>query len=345
MTGKLQKRISKLLTTPLRKSLSFNKSSKRQDNNASRSITIACTPEHSTEDILSQLQEVSQDRHVTSIVLQEMIQRPDNVQLFCKIQDLLRNCSKNSFGGVTNIHLLEPRIHFTDYRRWCYKRTNFIQRVRKDAKERRIDITIHGTLIFDASGNASNAAGQEQLSLNIASWLALFQQLPQDPDITSLHVSLKEEPVVYTAHPAADTDVNNVSLRRPSQLELLQSPVQKVFQALVELFNSDTRQWRFINCHVQYHPNDQTIDRQQQQTQSLMDVAELYQIPLQVQWQPLASAASKNAVVGWTSISSTAEHRFPEISLAAQAAAVTFVKHDDDNTSTTCGSSGALMAS
>jgi hypothetical protein len=340
MTGKLQKRISKLITTPLRRSFSF----KKQDSNAPRSITILCTSEHETKEILSQLQEVSRDRHVTSIVLQEMIQRPDNVQLFCKIQELLRSNSKSAFGGVTSIHLMEPNIHFNDYRRWCYKRTNFMQRVRKDAKERRIDIEIHGTLIFEASGNVSTGACEEQLGQNIASWLSLLHQLPRDSDITSLRVTLREEPIVCTARPAADN--GTTIARKASQLQLLQSPVPKVFQALVELFNSDTRQWRRINCHVQYHPDDQSMNLRQQQTQSLMDVAELFDIPLQVQWQPIASAngSSKDAAVGWTRSSSTAEQWFPAASWAAQVAAVTVVKHDVDDTSTTFGSSAALMA-
>jgi len=97
--------------------------------------------------------------------------------------------------------------------------------------------------------------------------------------------------------------------RRPSKLDLMQSPVQQVFQALVELFNADTRSWTFVQCHVDYRPTtmiDTTttagststgmgVDREAllwDQTQSLLEVAELYEIPLQVEWHPILVPSS-----------------------------------------------------
>ncbi|CAB9526946.1 expressed unknown protein [Seminavis robusta] len=333
MTGgnKLQRRISKLLLNPLKSGRRGIVRSRSQRSHVEEQVTIVCTPNYSMEDILSQLTQVNKKVH--SIVLQEMIQRPDNVPLFCKIQDLLRS---SSYKGVQSIHLLEPHIHFTDYRRWCYKRTNFLHRIRKDAKERDIDVVIHGTLLLDYHHNNNNnnnthtTDNPQQLSQNISSWLTLLQQLPQDPDITSLWISLREEAVVHTS-PSA---VCGRGPRRPSQLELMQSPVQKVFQALIELFNSDTRSWRFVHCHVQYHHDADKRNVNEEQTQALLDVAELFHIPLQVQWQPLS-----NEQPAWTRTTTMAEQRFP-----ACAAKTAEQQHQDDHTSTTYGSSGAFGA-
>lgn len=335
---KLQSRISKLLT-PLKGRRGSGKGS------APKTLTVVCTNDQSTEDVLAQLQDVSQNKHVNCVVLREMIQRRDNIQLFSRIHDLLRE-SKN-FSNVRAIHLLEPHVHSDQYRRWCFKKTNFLHRIRREAKERQIEVTIHGTLILDSNSttissndsNDSNGDSQGTLSQNVSNWLTLLQQLPKDPDITSIWIYLKEEAVV-----------NKGGNRRPSQLDLLQSPVQKVFQALVELFNADLRTWQFINCHVLYHPSDdQKIEAvKEDQTQSLLDVAELYNIPLQVQWQP-ANTNQENEdedSAGYSNIKT----RTTTAALQNRRHSGTKLKGlnvEDDNTSTTVGmdgSSGALTA-
>lgn len=264
----LPRRISKLLSLkPRRGSTSSSKSG------AVRTLTVSCTTDHNTEDVLAQLQDVSQNKRVTCVILRGMIQRPDNIQLFTRIHDLLKE-SKH-FANVKSIKLVEPQVYSAEYRRWVFKKTNFLHRIQKEAKERHIDISVDATLIFD---NSTDAA-PDSLCQNVSSWLSLLQQLHKDRDVTSLWIYLKEEAVVNTA-----------SGRRPSQLDLLQSPVQKVFQALVELFNADTRKWNLIHTHVLYHNNNTNMQQEyEEKTQSLIEVAELYNIPLRVQWQPVDS--------------------------------------------------------
>ena len=325
----LQSRISKFLT-PLKGKRGSSK------DKGDRTLTVVCTNDHCTEEVLAQIQDVSQNKHVTCVILKEMIQRPDNIQLFSRIHDLLRE--SKYFANVRSIHLLEPHVHCDQYRRWCFKKTNFLHRIRKEAKERQIEVTVHGTLILESNVSVSSSSNDREetpaaLSQNVSNWLTLLQQLPKDPDITSLWIYLKEEAVVSTD-----------GGRRPSQLDLLQSPVQKMFQALVELFNADTRRWQFIHCHVLYHPcTEQDIAVQEERTEALLDVAELYHIPLQVQWQPMNVAKGDDfamATIRTKSTSAVRQHR---------GSCLKEGKHnpEDDNTSTTMnmdGSSGAFTA-
>lgn len=325
MTGMLQKRISKLLT-PLK-----NRHSSGKDGyDVVRTLTVDCSTEHTTDDVLSQLQDVSQNKHVTCVVLREMIQRSDNVQLFTRIQDLLRE--SKFFSNVHSIRLVEPHVHSAEYRRWCFKKTNFLHRVHKEANERHIDVATHGTLILDGGANNSNNESLPQMSQNVSNCLSLIEHLPQDPDITSLWISLREEAVVHTAP----------GVRRPSQLDLLQSPVQKVFQALVELFNADTRHWQFIHCHVLYHAGEQEDEEiHKEQTEALLEVAELFHIPLQVQWQPVSTNSDDCVARIRTRATSAAQNR------RVSCLEVMDQQGDDDNTSTTVGmdgSSGAFTA-
>jgi hypothetical protein len=321
----LPRRISKLLSKPLKARRASSQTC------AVQTLTVLCSNDHSTDDVLAQLQDVSQNRHVTCVILKEMIQRSDNIQLFTHIHDLLRE--SKYFTNVQSIRLVEPHVYSDEYRRWCFKKTNFLHRIQREAKERHIDVSIDGTLILDNHHNHETCS--DSLSQNVSSWLSLLQQLPKDPDITSLWIYLKEEAVVHTGVSTG---------RRPSQLDLLQSPVQKVFQALVELFNADTRHWKFIHTHVLYHPHATNESIQEEKTQALLDVAELYHIPLQVQWQ--AIILSSPSPVAHTPIRTRAT------SAALQKGFVLGTssskgKEDEDNTSTTVGmdgSSGALTA-
>lgn len=337
-TKMLPRRIAKLL-----KPLKGRRNSRTDATNKVKTLTVLCTANHTTEDVLAQLQDVSQNKHVTCLVLREMIQRPDNAQLFSRIQDLLRE--SKYFLNVRSIHLVEPHVQSSEYRRWCFKKTNFLQRVRKEARERHINVTIHGTLILDSADDSSSSSDDEgtSTSQNVSGWLSLLQQLPQDPDITSLWFYLREPKTKLRK-----------GKRRPSQLELQQSPVQKVFAALVELFNADTRRWQFINCHI-VHPqgdednNERAIeDFHEEQTQSLLEVAELFGIPLQVQWQSVVSDDdSANPSARIVSRMTQAAMHTRRGGFTGDAALKQPAEDCCDNTSTTVGmdgSSGAFTA-
>ena len=280
MRSILPKQISKVLTTP--------RKNKRHEE---KTVTIDCTKDHSTESLLLQLQNLraidnsnknnAGDGDVTKLILKDMLQRPDNVRLFNAIQSLLMNEREedgvSAFSALRSILLVEPHVRGQDYRRWCYKKTNFLHHVYKGARALRIDVRIQGTLILEQDNSLPDKSEQ------VAGILSVLEQLPQDPDITSLLLSLEDHPVVLLNNSSCGEKTKNNNRRRPSVLELQQSPVQNVFSALIELFNSDVRSWKIIHCHILYDPKVSQI--QQEQTRSLLEVADLYHIPLQVQWQ------------------------------------------------------------
>ena len=172
--------------------------------------------------------------------------------------------------------------------------------------------------------------------------------MPEDPDITSLWISLRDishkKPKDNTT-PSSGT-ANTTRPRFPkntlrSSYSLHQSAVQQVFQALIELLNGDTRTWKFIYCHVLY---SQVPKYGVPQTEALMEVADGYDVPLQVQWQPMDRA---NLTGNWVRNSSRAEYLLPGSSSKSGTSskyASTTKELEDTTASTVCyeGSSGAL---
>ena len=408
MPNMLQKRFSKLLQ-PLKR--------RHSSSHHTTVCSISCDAKYSTPTILSEIRACAKDKHVTHFVLEEMIQRHDNVRIFRVLEDLLRgvwntdgllndgndlessnhsrtSCASASsstnnkkgtqlyFAKVKSIVLVEAKVRGADYRRWVYKKANFLQRIREEAKVRKIRVVIQGTLLLCDTvaenlntGELDDSAIPPQQSTSfqtVSSWLGLLSRIPSDPDITSIRISL-QEPANTRQQSPSQQQQQHKCVRKSTQLDLQQSPLQQISQGLVELFNSDTRKWNLIHCHVLFSPRTQDQrysslslhPQHEEQTRSLLEVAELYQIPLQIQWQSIATPRlpSTTTTRATSACASTTSCRLdtrpsaplrsssctlpPRITIQQQPPALVVHKESllfgDDHTSITAGSSGAFM--
>ena len=292
-------------------------------NKAPKSITLHCTSDHSTESLLDQLEAAVVQQQVTHLTLEDIIQRRDNVRLFDALQRLLSgetddaNKKKKRQTKLQCLTLVEPHVHAPEYRRWCYKKTNFLHHVYRTCQKWNIQVVIEGTLTLeapaatvesatpsncsmDASANSTSSSSNGSGSSLLSSWLSILQQLPQDPDITTLKIIYSD---TCTSSPATTKSTTTKGATagkkngkpadftsRQSRLSIIEmqlKPVQQLFQALIELFNSDTRAWSLVQIQILYQ---QVQSYAVPQTEALLEVAELFDIPLQVQWRPMICA-------------------------------------------------------
>jgi hypothetical protein len=227
--------------------------------------------------------------------LTDSLQRPDNVRLFNSLKDLLLTRQTSKRGcQLQRLTLVEPNVMAPEYRRWCYKKTNFLHHVYKTCLDLDIQVFIEGTLILEST--TMPASGSSVVS----SWLSILQQLPQDQDITSLKITYRDTPsTACTLPPASQQDT-----RRPSIVDLQLEPVQQLFHALIELFNGDTRSWKVVQVLVLY---TKVPSYAAPQTESLLEVAELFDIPLKVQWQPQCPTKRSQGRGTWTRMTTRAQ--------------------------------------
>jgi len=295
--------------------------SSRSKTKGKQVLWLDCGPQHSTEFLLEQL-EGPQALQLTHITLEDSLQRHDNVRLFSALQDI----ACNEASKLTQIQLLEPRVSASNYKRWSYKRTNFLHYVYRRCQERNINVVIHGTLILETP---------EDKPQDVSSWLHhLLQTVPQDPDITSLKMSLR--------------DINSKKYQHKKQsgvilhnsLSLAVADVPKVFQALIELFNMDTRSWQSIHVNVLY-TNIPYYGASQ--TEAVMEVAEGYRVPVQIRWQPI----DRSNIAGiWVRSSTSILARTSSSSSNATGKGKISIEDTTDATVTSTifqGSSGALF--
>lgn len=265
---------------------------KKKKSQKQKRLTLNCSAGSSTESLLSQLEE-AQHEQITHLTLEDSLQRPDNVRIFNALSSLVQN-GEHKQCSLRQILLIEPRVKAVDYRRWCFKKTNFLRHVYQLCKEREIRVKIQGTLHLETP---------EDKPQDISSWLTTHfpKTIPQDTDITSLEISLRD---VKPKPPAAPVEKPLDHRRRLSLPKRPVSDVEQVFQGLIEVFNNDSRAWNMVNVHILYT----TVPKYAApQTEALVEVAQIYDIPLQVQWQPLDH--TKKAHGTWTRTSRKMEER------------------------------------
>lgn len=246
-----------------------------------KDLTLDCSSSSSTQDLLSQLEQAQHDQ-ITHLTLSDSLQRPDNVRIFSALGSFVTNdrCK------LRQIWLEEPRVRADDYRRWCFKKTNFLRHVYQDCKEREIKVKIQGTLILETP---------EGKAQDVSSWLTTHipNIIPLDRDITSLSISMRD--VLSTTATGDESNQCTTRTNALSGLRRSRSDVERVFQALIDVFNNNDRPWDFVSCRVLYN----TISKYAApQTESLVEVAQIYDIPLQVQWESMDE--SKKETGTWT---------------------------------------------
>jgi len=290
---------------------------------------------------------------ITHLQLVDLLQRPDNVRIF----EALSAFVKSSQGGIREITLLEPQILASEYRRWSFKRINFLKHLEAHCRKRNIDITIQGTLVllpaeqqelvikasssssmsaFNADGQVSSHPLQDMSSSSVSSstsssssssWLSHFAQtIPNDKDITSLHIQMhdtntngatSQSPYIPKNPPRSSQSTSSTlkaataapysgsHQRRPNY-----HPVQQVFQALIELLNDGPpRLWKHVQINVQFDDDDDDDISSQEhpyigttqlpnyarpQTEALMEVAQVYDMSLIVVWYPTTLLTAKD---------------------------------------------------
>lgn len=258
----------------------LNKKKKTPKN---KQLTLDCSAASSTESLLAQLEEAEHES-ITHLTLSDSLQRPDNVRVFNALSNLVTSKSACR-TALRQVRLVEPRIQAADYRRWCFKKTNFLRHAYKDCQDSDIEVKIQGTLLLETP---------EDKPQDVSSWV--LEHFPktilQDRDIKSLFISLRD------VKPSQDS--NNNRKRN--------ADVERVFQSLIDLFNNDNRHWDFVHLNVLYA----TVPKYAApQTEALLEVAHIYDIPLQVQWKPLDD--SKKAHGTWTRMSRAFESKMPTV--------------------------------
>lgn len=168
-------------------------------------LDCSSTAATSTSDLLEQLQP---NAGITHLQLIDLLQRPDNVRIFEALSAFVQSPNQK----LHEITLQEPHILASDYRRWSFKRVNFLKHLEAHCRRRNIDITIQGTLVmvpseekeaqvksppFNAEGQVSCHPLQDMSSPSASpsssSWLSHFAQtIPNDKDITSLYIQMHD---------------------------------------------------------------------------------------------------------------------------------------------------------
>eukprot|EP00797_Seminavis_robusta_P012947 Sro2003_g310380.2 (211) ;mRNA; r:8043-8675 len=169
----------------------------------------------------------------------------------------------------------EPNVRAAEYKRWCFKRTNFLHHCYQLCKEREIRLLIDATLVLDTP------EGKPQ---DVSSWLSTHfpKTIPEDPDLNSIKIRL------HALNSSKDQQVYSV------------------FQALIVTLINCQRRWKRIECGVIFA----TVPKNAvPQTEALMEVAETYRAPLLVRWQPLDGANPRGS---WTRTSTAAQVLFPQ---------------------------------
>jgi hypothetical protein len=209
---------------------------------------------------------------VTHLTLHDSLQRNDNVPLF----NALKNLITSDKCKLQHLRLIEPQVQAANYKRWCFKRTGFLHHCYQVCRDRDIHLVIDATLILETR------EGEPQ---DVTSWLLTHfpKTIREDKDITSLKCQL-------TALPG-DKQV-----------------IPDVFRALCDLMSNCKRRWKSIQVDVLYAgaPKNATS-----LTELLMEVGDLYRVPLTVQWDPMDATAADSRGT-WSSMTLAAQDMMRE---------------------------------